>query len=224
MIIQISSGQGPVECEIAVRLLFESLEKEFCGGAQGSGASCAFEQTGVIGKSKGSGTSGAFKILNVNKSKWCDGYASIVFSTECDLSYLEGSVEWQCESFMRPGHKRKNWFIDVTILPDCEQELAGSKIQWQFFRCGGNGGQNVNKVETGVRLIHEQTGITVTCTEERSQALNRKRALEKLNDLLEKEKAAGRSKAKSDLWMASKRLVRGNPVRVYMGKEFLMKE
>lgn len=194
MILQISSGQGPVECELAVRLLFEALQKEFADYS--------------------------FEIKSKNESRFCDGWTSVIFETSADLIFLEGSVQWKCQSFLRPGHKRKNWFVDVSLIPEISEFSESKNLEWQFFRCGGNGGQNVNKVETGVRLIHKETGIVVTCTEERSQALNRKRALEKLDQELKNRASAEESKQNIAAWNSSNQIIRGNPVRVYAGIDF----
>ena len=86
-------------------------------------------------------------------------------------------MQWICRSPIRPNHRHKNWFVDVSIIPEPEEISMEQNIRFERFHCGGNGGQNVNKVETGVRLIHLPTGITVTSTAERSQFLNRKDAM-----------------------------------------------
>lgn len=108
----------------------------------------------------------------------------------------------------------------ICVMPELSEIAEAKNVEWQFFRCGGNGGQNVNKVETGVRLIHKETGTVITCTEERSQALNRKRALEKLNSELKNLESAERSKLGAASWSSSNGIVRGNPVRIYEGKRF----
>lgn len=78
----------------------------------------------------------------------------------------------------------------VAILPIRKKkttELDQKDIQMEFSRSGGAGGQNVNKIESAVRMVHIPTGIEVRCTEERNQQRNRERALEILTAKVEQE-------------------------------------
>ncbi len=71
----------------------------------------------------------------------------------------------------------------IVALPHIQEstvKLNPNDLEWQFFRSGGHGGQNVNKVSTAVRLTHKPTGITVTASRERYQEANRKIAQELL--------------------------------------------
>lgn len=200
MLVQISSGQGPAECEFAVGKLFEALNKEF-----------------------------KIKLIEARKARNEGCYTSVLFESEEDLSFLDGTIQWICKSPFRPTHKRKNWFVDVSVIPEAEEILTQEgvniekDIKFERFHCGGNGGQNVNKVETGVRLIHIPTGITVESTAERSQHLNRKDAMRKLTAKLAEEKRKAQAKQTKDAWQQHTRLVRGNPVRVYEGMSFKRK-
>ena len=195
MIIQISSGQGPAECELAVSKLYEALKKEYPD----------------------------IELISVHKSRISGGSTSIQFSTERDFSELEGSVQWICRSPFRPNHKRKNWFVDVSIIPEPEDVNREQKVRFERFHSSGKGGQNVNKVETGVRLIHIPTGITVTSTVERSQYANKRNAMIKLNEILEQKEKDEAANQVHSAWREHNRIQRGNPVRVYIGMEFRRK-
>ncbi len=196
MIVQISAGQGPSECQLAVAKLYEALKEEY-------GDLEEISRTG--GYEKG-----------------C--YDSIRFQTEHDLSGLEGTVLWICRSPFRTNHKRKNWYVDVSIIPEQTGIASEKEYRIEKFHCGGKGGQNVNKVETGVRITHIPTGLVSQCTEERSQFQNKQKAMEKLQEKLADLQKEQEAKQKSAAWREHTRIVRGNPVRVYEGEKFTLKK
>lgn len=193
MLLQISSGKGPTECELAVGKFLKVFMKEI----------------------------GNVEIVEEAKSHYVDCYKSVVLSVDGYVSSFVGTIKWIVQSPFRPKHKRKNWFIDVSVFK--EQEKVGFSeefVRFETFRSGGNGGQNVNKVETGVRAIHVPTGLAVVCTEARTQHINKKLALNRLSDIIGKQNLDAELLAKQVMWIQHELLERGNPVRVYEGLEF----
>ena len=202
--MQITSGRGPVECQLAVAKLVPVVCKE--ARAAGLTAKVIDE---VEARDVGLYLSVLLSVTGDNVEAFCEGW--------------QGSIKWQCKSPLRPGAKRKNWFVavDVLSMPDhIDDSMASKDIRTDVFRASGAGGQHVNKTDSSVRLTHLPTGLVVVSQEERSQIMNRKLALARLGQLLDQQGKDACAAAEQDRWARHEDLVRGDPVRVFVGEKF----
>lgn len=195
--IQITAGRGPVECARAVTLVARELLK-------------AIPQ---------------LQLADCEPHNQIDGcFMSMTFSTEETIPQSiikdwQGTIVWRStRNPYRPGHKRSNWFVGVNFFDEVElPQIDESDIIYETCRSGGKGGQNVNKVETTVRAIHNLTGLSVKCSDERSQSQNKALARERLllKLLQQNDKAVAESQARQ--WSNHDNLERGNPVKKFSG-------
>ena len=201
MILQISSGMGPVECRVAVAGILRKLKEEYPD----------------------------IQIIQANSGEIPNNsYSSVIFSTESDLHHLVGTMQWICKSKYRKWAKRKNWFVDVSEIPEFggvpAHMIAAGDIKVETLKSGGPGGQHVNKTETGVRATYLPLNISVMCTRTRYQHQNKEIALERLGSVIHHLHVEEFAANKKTAWKKQYDIVRGNPVRIYEGEDFKLKE
>lgn len=192
MTYKISSGNGPAECELAVTKFYQYLCKNY-----------------------------SIKQLQVSQGYNKDTFRSVTFETDHDLSELVGSVLWICKSPYRQGHKRKNWFINLIVCdPYNNINFDETKVVYERFHSGGNGGQNINKVETGIRAIYLPTGDFTVCTDERSQLANKKKALLRLKKIINIKNAQENILSLNNARIRGVHIERGNASATFEGMNF----
>lgn len=199
----ITSGDGPRECRRAVSLALARMAQE------ANRMDLAFAVDLPEGAEEDASASALVTLSGDQASALIRRWA--------------GSIQWTATSPYRPHHKRRNWYVGVFPLEAGDgpsSEIDPRDLRFETFRAGGPGGQHQNTTDSGVRLTHLPSGVSVVAKEERSQHRNKQAALERLAARLffaEQAKAAHRKSAEN---LLHKRLERGNPVRSFQGPDF----
>jgi len=196
VIIQITAGKGPSECCRVVALVQQMMLKQ---------AKQQHIVTEILDNKKG----------EIEGTLLSGTLTAAADDLEPFIAEWSGTIQWIAQSPYRKNHKRKNWFVGISIFDIKElPEWNLKDVKFETTRASGPGGQNVNKVETAVRGIHQPSGLQVFAMDSRSQLENKKLCTERLQAKVMAWQTEQLMDEQQIRWLEHHALQRGNPVKI----------
>lgn len=204
ILVQLSAGQGPIECCKAVGHAIRLMEQQA-------------RQMNIN-----------LTIIELTNATQTGCYKSVLLALDSNnekktkqlaLSW-QGVMLWVCPSQYRPKHKRKNWYFSGKVY-DINENQLDSGVTFQTCRASGAGGQHVNTTDSAVRATHTDTGLSVRVESERSQHANKRLARALLFQKLEAARLEQMSDDEKKRWQQHWELERGDPTKIFKGVKFM---
>ena len=206
--IQITAGNGPVECAWVVAKVLKIVLRE---------ASASKLNYTIVNQEKGE-ENGTVRSANIQLLGDANSLADFMRSW---IGTISGLGSRTIEKIINV----KIGFIGVTEIEDAYKlELKDSEIKYQAIRSSGPGGQHVNKVSSAIRAIHIPTGIQVVAMDRRSQHQNKKLAKQRLQERVTHQNKENYKTSIKNQWENHQKLERGNPIKTITGSNFKYKK
>ncbi len=204
ILLQLSSSQGPAECELAVAKALGQIVRE---------AKARDVTVEVIEQLTGSHPGTYRSILLALEGEQAEALAQ----------RWSGTVKWICQSPYRPRHERKNWFIGIALFtapPEEQRQVKVGDLRFETCHASGPGGQHVNKTDSAVRATHLVSGISLKVQAHRSQHANKQLAVLLIEKKLFEQAAQAEEEKRAQRRLAHHGVERGNEQLVFYGMKF----